>query len=106
MRTIKKAIAVLSSVAAAAVVTAGALSAFAFDPVDLKDRADVAVENALSLHAVLFPLDLVVVFRLHHPVAFPDDPFPEGTLRLLRGRWIQKRLKSPVQLFGAAETLS
>lgn len=50
MRTIKKAIAVLSSVAAAAVVTAGALSAFAFDPVDLKDRAS-EMKSGLNLIA-------------------------------------------------------
>lgn len=50
MRTIKKAIAVLSSVAAAVVVTAGALSAFAFDPVDLKDRAS-EMKSGLNLIA-------------------------------------------------------
>lgn len=50
MRTIKKAIAVLSSFAAAAVVTAGALSAFAFDPVDLKDRAS-EMKSGLNLIA-------------------------------------------------------
>lgn len=39
MRTIKKAIALLGSFAAAAAVSASALSVFAFEPVDLGDRA-------------------------------------------------------------------
>ena len=50
MRTIKKSIAVLSSLAAAAVVTASAMSAFAFESVDLDDRAS-ELKTGLNLIA-------------------------------------------------------
>ena len=75
--------------------------------VDLRDAAYVAVEHSGTHGAViLLPDHIVVIPGLHDPVPYPEHPLAPQDLPLAGGLGVQGLLQKPVQIHGAAGTLS
>ena len=68
-------------------------------PVDVQDFPNVAVEGARSLFASLFPDNLIVVFDLHHTVAFPEHRVPVCILPFALDRWVVQCLHQSIEIF-------